>query len=314
MQAIVQDSYGSPEVLTLEHVDKPSIKDDEVLVRVQAAAVNPLDWFAVTGGMGRVFFGLRKPRIRVRGVDVAGYVEAVGKDVKRLRPGDEVFGGCKGSFAEYAAAGERELARKPANLTFEQAAAVPVAGLTALRAMRDVASVQPGQKVLINGAAGGVGTFSVQIARVFGAEVTGVCSTTNVDLVKSIGAVHVVDYTREDFTRSDQRYDVILDNAGNHSLAECRRVLTTGGTLIYNSGRAGFLPIIQLHVLKPFVRQKLRFFVAKLNDTDLDTLRDLIEAGKLMPVIDRIYPLSEASKAVAHVGTGHARGKVVITI
>src|SRR5205814_1915729 len=186
----------------LEHVDKPSIKDDEVLVRVQAAAVNPLDWFAVTRGMGRVFFGLRKPRIRVRGVDVAGYVEAVGKDVKRLRPGDEVFGGCKGSFAEYAAAGERELARKPANLTFEQAAAVPVAGLTALRAMRDVASVQPGQKVLINGAAGGVGTFSVQIARVFGAEVTGVCSTTNVDLVKSIGAVHVVDYTREDFTRS----------------------------------------------------------------------------------------------------------------
>jgi NADPH:quinone reductase-like Zn-dependent oxidoreductase len=314
MKAIVQDRYGSPDVLELKDIDTPPIKDNEVLVRVRAAAVNPLDWFTVTGGMGRPFFRLRKPRIRVRGVDVAGHVEAVGKDVKRLRPGDEVFGGCKGSFAEYASASESELALKPANLMFEQAAAIPVAGLTALQAMRDVACVQPGQKVLVNGAAGGVGTFAVQIARALGAEVTGVCSTPNVELVQSIGAQHVIDYTREDFTRIQQRYDVILDNAGKHPLSESRRVLTTDGTLIYNSGTAGILPIIQLHVLKPFVRHKLRFFIARLNDADLDALRNLIESGKLTPVIDRTYPWAEASKAVAQIATGHARGKVVITV
>jgi len=315
MKAIVQDSYGSPDVLKLAEIDKPTIKATEVLVRVRAAAVNPLDWFAVTtGGVGRLFFGVRRPRVRVRGVDLAGVVEAVGQDVKRLRPGDEVYGGCRGSFAEHACAGEDELAPKPANLTSEQAAAVPVAGLTALKAIRDAAKVRPGQKVLINGASGGVGTFAVQIARAFGAEVTGVCSTRNVDLVKSIGAEHVVDYTREDFTRSGRQYDVILDNAGTGGLSGSRRVLAPDGTLIYNNGTHGLGPIIRLQLMRPFVRQKLPFFITKINYADLATLRELIESGRVTPVIDRTYPLSEAAKAVGHVGEGHARGKVIVTV
>ena len=253
MQAIVQDRYGSPDVLEVADIAKPSIKANEVLVRVRAAGVNPLDWYSITGGLGRLFFGIRKPKVRVRGVDVAGVVEAVGPDVKGIRPGDEVFGGCRGSFAEYASAREAELACKPANLSFEQAAAVPVAGITALQAMRDAARIRPGQKVLINGAAGGVGTFAVQIARASGAEVTGVCSTRNVDLVRSLGAEHVIDYTRDDFTRSGQRYDVILDNVGNHSWSACRRVLTSDGTYVFNSGKAGFGPIIRQFLLNPLV-------------------------------------------------------------
>jgi len=314
MTAIVQETYGSPDVLKVAQIDKPPLKPTEVLVRVRAAAVNPLDWFALTGGVGRVFFGVRKPRIRVRGVDVAGVVEAVGGDVKRLRPGDVVYGGCRGSFAEYASAGENEVAPKPANLTFEQAAAVPVAGLTALKAVRDAAQVRPGQKVLINGASGGVGTFAVQIARAFGAEVTGVCSTRNVELVKSIGAEHVVDYTREDFTRSGLQYDVILDNAGTGGISGSRRVLAPDGTLIYNNGTHGLGPIVRLQLMRPFARQKFPFFITKINLDDLVALAELIESGKVMPVIDRTYPLTEAAQAIRHVGGGHARGKVVVSI
>jgi NADPH:quinone reductase-like Zn-dependent oxidoreductase len=314
MKAIVQDSYGSPNVLELADIDRPGIKPTEVLIRVRAAAVNPLDWFALTGGVGRLFFGVRRPRIRVRGVDLAGVVEAVGQDVKRLRPGDQVYGGGRGSFAEYASAAENELAPKPANLTFEQAAAVPVAGLTALKAIRDAAQIRPGQKALIIGAAGGVGTFAVQIARAFGAEVTGVCSTRNVDLVRSIGAEHVVDYTREDFTRSGRQYDVILDNAGTGGISGSRRVLAPAGTLIYNNGTHGLSPILRLQLMRPFVRQKFPFFITRINFADLVTLGALIEQGKVTPVIDSTYPLSEAAKAIGHVGEGHARGKVIVSI
>jgi NADPH:quinone reductase-like Zn-dependent oxidoreductase len=314
MKAVVQDRYGSSDVLDLAEIDKPGIKPTEVLIRVHAAAVNPLDWFALSGGIGRLFFGVRRPRIRVRGVDAAGVVEAVGQDVERLRPGDEVYGGCRGSFAEYASAGESELAPKPANLTFEQAAAVPVAGLTALRAIRDAGKIQPGQKVLINGASGGVGTFAVQLASAFGAEVTGVCSTRNVDLVKSIGAEHVVDYTREDFTRSGLLYNVILDNAGTGGISGSRRVLAPDGTLIYNNGTHGLSPLIRLQLMRPFARQKFPFFITKINVADLVALRELIESGRVTPVIDRTYPLREAAKAIGHVGEGHARGKVIVTI
>ena len=314
MNAIVQDSYGSPDVLDLAEIATPDIKPTEVLVRVRAGAVNPLDWFTLTGGVGRLFFGVRRPKVRVRGVDLAGVVEAVGQDVTRLRPGDEVYGGCRGSFAEYASARENELAPKPANITFEQAAAVPVAGLTALKAIRDAAKVRRGQTVLINGAAGGVGTFAVQIARALGAEVTGVCSTRNLDLLKSLGAEHVVNYTREDFTRSGRQYDVILDNAGTGGISGSRRVLAPDGTLIYNNGTHGLGPIIRLQLMRPFVRQKFPFFITKVNYTDLVALRDLIESGAVTPVIDRTYPLSEAAKAIGYVGGGHARGKVIVSI
>lgn len=314
MKAIVQDSYGSPDVLDLAEIATPDIKPTEVLVRVRAGAVNPLDWFTLTGGVGRLFLGVRRPKFRVRGVDLAGVVEAVGQDVTRLRPGDEVYGGCRGSFAEYASARENELAPKPTNITFEQAAAVPVAGLTALKAIRDAAKVRRGQTVLINGAAGGVGTFAVQIARALGAEVTGVCSTRNLDLLKSLGAEHVVNYTREDFTRSGRQYDVILDNAGTGGISGSRRVLAPDGTLIYNNGTHGLGPIIRLQLMRPFVRQKFPFFITKVNNTDLVALRDLIESGAVTPVIDRTYPLSEAAKAIGYVGGGHARGKVIVSI
>jgi NADPH:quinone reductase-like Zn-dependent oxidoreductase len=225
-----------------------------------------------------------------------------------------VYGGCKGSFAEYASAGEDELASKPANLTFEQAAGVPVAGLTALKAIRDAAKVRPGDRVLINGAAGGVGTFAVQIAKAFGAEVTGVCSTRNVDLVRSIGAEHVIDYTREDFTKSGRQYDVILDNAGTGGMSGSRRVLAPNGTLIYNNGTHGLGPIIRLQLMRPFAHQRFPFFVTKINYADLVTIRELIETGRVTPVLDRVYPLSEAAQAIGHVGEGHARGKVIVTV
>jgi NADPH:quinone reductase-like Zn-dependent oxidoreductase len=315
MKAIVQDSYGSPDVPQRAEIGKPVIKPTEVLVRVRAAGVNPLDWFGVTAaGVGRLFYGVRRPRIRVRGVDAAGVVEAVGPEVQRFRPGDEVYGGCRGSFAEYASASEDELAPKPTTLTFEEAAAVPVAGITALKAIRDAAKVRPGQKVLVNGASGGVGTFAVQIASAFGAEVTGVCSTRNVDLVKSIGATHVIDYNGEDFTRSRQQYDVILDNAGTGGISGSRRVLVRDGTLIYNNGTHGIGPIVRLQLMRPFARQKFPFFITKINYADLVTLRELIESGKVRPVIDQTYPLSEAANAVRHVGEGHARGKVIISV
>lgn len=323
MKAIVQDTYGSAAVLETRDVDKPEIGDDEVLVRVRAAGVNPGDWAIMSGlpYIARPVYGLGKPKNAVRGTDVAGTVEAVGPGVRRLQPGEEVFGWCRGlggAFAEYASVSEDALAPKPANLSFEQAAAVPMAGFVALQALRDHGGVRAGQKVLINGASGGIGTFAVQIAKALGAEVTGVCSTRNVDLVLSIGADHVLDYTREDFTQNDQRYDFILDNVANHSLSDLRRALTPTGTLVPNGGAfdnhwfAGGGRVIHAHVLSRFVSQSLRPFVVSPKFEDLLVLKELVEAGKLTPVIDRTYPLSEASQAIGHVGEGHARGKVVI--
>lgn len=322
MQAIVQDRYGSADVLELRDVDRVEIGVDKVLVRVRAAGVNPADWAIMNGlpYIARPVYGLRKPKNGIRGTDVAGYVEAVGTGVTRFQPGDEVFGWCTGSFAEYASASEEELAPKPANLTFEQAAAVPMAGLVALQAVRDHGKVGAGQKILINGASGGIGTFAVQIAKSLGAEVTGVCSTHNVDMVRSIGADHVIDYAQEDFTRSGKRYDFILDNVGNHSLSDLRRALTRAGTLVPNGGRfdkrwfASGGRVISAHVLTRFVSHNLRIFLVSPNFKDLVILKELIEAGKVTPVIDRTYPMSEARQAISHVGEGHARGKVVLTV
>jgi NADPH:quinone reductase-like Zn-dependent oxidoreductase len=324
MKAIVQYKYGSPDdVLELQEIDKPVVKDDEVLVRVHAASVHIGDWLLMRGVpyIMRMASGLRKPKNSVPGMDIAGKVEAVGKNVKQLQPGDEVFGWCTGAFAEYACAGEDNFVPKPANLTFEQAAAVGTSAFTALQALRDQGQVQPGQKVLINGASGGVGTFAVQIAKSLGAEVTGVCSTRNVDMVRSIGADRVIDYTREDFTRSGQRYDLILDNVANHSLSEFRCALTPQGTLLPNGGghsSGGWIrpldSVIKALVLSLFVRQQGRPFLSLPNKEDLATLKELIEAGQVTPVIDRTYPLSETPEAIGHVGEGHAQGKVVITV
>jgi NADPH:quinone reductase-like Zn-dependent oxidoreductase len=325
MKTIVQDEYGSPDVLKLWDIGKPETKDNEVLVHVHAAGVNPGDWAIMSGlpYIARPVYGLRKPKNAVRGTDVAGTVEAVGTGVRRLQPGDEVFGLCSGlggAFAEYASVSEDALALKPTNLSFEQAAAVPTAGLVALQALRDHGGVRAGQKVLINGASGGIGTFAVQIAKALGAEVTGVCSTRNVDLVRSIGADHVIDYTWEDFTQKDQRYDFILDNVANHSLSDLRRALTPTGTLVPNGGGfdnhwfASGGRVISAHVLKRFVSHRLRPFLVSPKFEDLLVLKEMIEAGKMTPVIDRTYPLSETSQAIGHVGEGHARGKVVITL
>jgi NADPH:quinone reductase-like Zn-dependent oxidoreductase len=319
MQAITQDKYGSPEVLKLDVVAKPEIGDDEVLVRVHAASVHVGDWILMTGSpfVMRLATGLRKPRNRVPGTDVAGTVEAVGSGVRRLAVGDEVFGWCAGAFAEYARASEDHFEEKPANLTFEQAAAVGVSASTALQLLRDDAKVQPGQKVLINGASGGVGTFAVQIAKAFGAEVTGVCSTANVDLVRSIGADHVIDYTREDFTEDGAHYDFILDNVGNHSMAETRRALTPTGTLISNGGghADGKLSrTVRTMLASMVVRQQASPTVKTQNHDDLVALRGLVEAGAVRPVIDRTYPLPETPAAIGHVAEGHARGTVVITV
>jgi NADPH:quinone reductase-like Zn-dependent oxidoreductase len=325
MMAIVQDTYGSPDVLELRDIDRPEIGDDQVLVRVHAAGVNPADW-AIVGGLpyiARPVYGLRKPKNAVRGTDVAGTVEAVGAGVTRFQPGDEVFGWCGGlggAFAEYAAVSEDALALKPANLTFEQAAAVPMAGLVALQALRDHGGVRAGQEVLINGASGGIGTFAVQIAKALGAEVTGVCSTRNVEMVRSIGADHVIDYTQEDFTRKDRRYDLILDNVANHSLSELRRALTPTGTLVPNGGGfdnrwfANGGRVVGAHVLGRFVGHRLRPFLVSPKVEDLVVLKELIEAGKVTPVIDRTYSLSETPEAVGRVGGGHARGKIAVTV
>ena len=322
MKAIVYYKYGAPvDVLKLQDVDKPVIKDDEVLVRVQAASIHAGDWLMVRGQpyIARPAFGLLKPKDPVAGTDVAGHVEAVGKNVKQLQPGDEVFGWCKGAFAEYACAGEDQFVLKPANLTFEQAAAVPTSAFTALQALRDPGKVQPGQKVLIIGASGGVGTFAVQIAKTFGAEVTGVCSTRNVDRIRSIGADHVIDYTQEDITKSGERYDLILDMAGNRSLSEERRMLNPKGTLVLVGGRGGPWLMgtgrtIRALMLSPFVGQRMPFFISLRNKEDLAVLKELIEAGKITPVIDKTYPLSETPEAVAYVDEGHARGKVVVIL
>jgi NADPH:quinone reductase-like Zn-dependent oxidoreductase len=319
MQAIVQDRYGSAEALKLTDIDKPEIGDDEVLVRVRAASIHLGDWIVMTGVpyAMRVTTGLRRPRIRVPGTDIAGTVEAVGKAVKQLRPGDDVFGWCAGAFAEYARASEDHFAPKPANLTFEQAAAVGVSATTALQLLRDQGRIRAGQKVLINGASGGVGTFAVQIAKAFDAEVTGVCGPRNVDMVRSIGADHVIDYTKDDFTQSGPRYDFILDNVGNHSLSDMRCALTPNGTLQPNGGghSGGALgPVVKALAVSLVARQQLRPSVKFQNRDDLVALKELVEAGKVTPVIDGTYPLSGTPDAINRVASGHARGTVVITL
>ena len=324
MKAIVQYKYGLPDdVLELKEIDKPVLKDDDVLVRVHAASIHVGDWVAVRGVpyVMRPITGLLGPRNRVPGDDIAGEVEAVGESVKQLRPGDEVFGWCKGALAEYVSANEDNFALKPASVTYEQAAAVGTSAFAALQAVRDQGKVRPGQKVLINGATGGVGTFSVQIAKAFGADVTGVCSTRNVDLVRSIGADHIIDYTREDFTQGGQRYDFILDNVANHSYSDLRRVLTPEGTLQPNGGGHStgrwigpMGKVFKAVVLSLFVRQQGSPFLSLPNKEDLAALKELTESGKVTPVIDRTYPLSEAPEAIGYLGEGHARGKIVITV
>lgn len=324
MKAIVQDRYGSPDVLELREVDKPVVAGHEVLIRVHAAAVNARDWHVMRGDpyMARLVLGFGRPKAKIRGTDFAGRVEAVGKDVKRFRPGDEVFGEADGAFAEYVCAPDDVVEPKPASLTFEQAAVVPLAGNTALMGLRDLGGVQPGQKVLVNGASGGVGTFAVQIAKSFGAEVTGVCSTRNVDLVRSLGADHVIDYTREDFTGNGQRYDVVLDLVGNRSLTECRRALTPAGTLVLSGGGVsdgGSLVgpmglILRGQALSRFVRHRLLVLTATPSKENLAALRELAESGKITPVIDRTYPLSEVPEAIRYLEVEHARAKVVITV
>ena len=332
MKAIVYHSYGSPDVLRLEEIEKPSAGDNEVLIKVRAASVNPLDLlFRGTSYMVRMITGLRRPKDTRLGVDVAGQVEAVGRNVTQFKPGDAVFGTCKGAFAEYACAPESALVVKPDNVTFEQVASVPIAALTALQGLRlgglglgglgDKGHIQPRQRVLINGASGGVGTFAVQIAKSFGADVTGVCSTKNVDMVRSIGAKQVFDYTREDFTKSgqsyDQRYDLILDCVGNHSLLAHRRALNPNGVCVVAGAKGlwDFLTrALTAPVLSRLVSQKFVTFVAKLNKQDLTIMRELMATGRVTPVIDRRYSLSEVPEAIRYLETRHARGKVVITL
>ncbi|RKH48170.1 NAD(P)-dependent alcohol dehydrogenase [Corallococcus sicarius] len=321
MKALVQDRYGSSEVLHLRDIDVPRVGENDVLLRVHAAALHMGDWHLMTGlpYLVRLGFGLRGPKIAVRGMDVAGRVEAVGKGVTEFQPGDEVFGVCDGALAEYACARKDKLLRKPSNLTFEQAAAVPTSASTALQALRDSGGLQPGQKVLIIGAGGGVGLFAVQLARALGAHVTGVCSTTKVDWVRSLGADDVIDYTRQDFTALAQRYDLILDTAGNRPLSLLRRALTPQGTLVLVGGEEGGRWFggnerqLQALALSPFVSHKLRGLLALARKEDLAFLKELIEAGKLMPVIDKTFPLREGREAVHYLEGGRTRGKVVVT-
>lgn len=324
MKAIVQDVYGPAEVLELRDVDKPVAGDDDVLVRVRAAGVDPSVWHLMTGlpyPVRIMGFGLRRPKLRIRGWDVAGTVESVGRNVTRFRPGDEVFGTCEGSFAEYACTGEDRLAAKPPNAGFEQVAAVPISAYTALYSLREQGRVQPGQKVLVIGAGGGVGTYAVQLAKVFGAEVTGVCGTDKVELVRSIGADHVIDYTREDFTAGGPRYDLVLDTAGNRPISHLRRALTARGTLVIVGGEGGGRWFGGMHrtmaalALSPFVGHTLRApFVKEPTRDVLEPLAGYIAAGQVTAVIDRTYPLAEAADAVRHWGKGHTRGKLVLTI
>ena len=325
MKAILYHAYGASDVLHLEETQKPLLNDNQVLIKVRAAAVNPLDWHYMRGTpyiLRVTGAGLRRPSDPRLGTDAAGQVEAIGKKVTQFKPGDEVFGAVGGAFAEYARAAEKNIVLKPANLTFEQAAAVPVAGLSALQALRDKGQLRSGQKVLINGASGGVGTFAVQIAKSFGADVTGVCSTKNVDLVRSLGADHVIDYTREDFTQGAQRYDLILDNVENHSLSAYRRVMTPKGVYVLIGGggpndghwlgpMAG--PIKEA-VYSPFVSQKFVMLLASIEKHDLMILHEMLESKKITPVIDRTYTLSEVPAAIAYLEAGHARGKVIIAV
>ena len=323
MKAIVHSQYGRPQpgVLDLGQVDVPVPEDDQVLVRVHASSVNPVEWYGVTGPyFARVGAGFRKPKDPRLGADLAGVVEAVGPKVRDFAPGDEVFGSGSGAWAEYAVARATHIARKPANVSFEEAATVPVAGLTGLQALRDHGQVQPGQRVLINGASGGVGTFAVQLAKSFGADVTAVCSTRNVEQAQALGADRVVDYTQEDFTNLGIRHDLMVDVVGSRSFLACRRALKPDATFVLVGGRMtyrglGPLPHIAGTILKSRLRsQNTRFFVAKITTEHLSLMRDLIEAGKVRPVIDRTYPLSEACDALAYLGEGHARGKVAITV
>jgi NADPH:quinone reductase-like Zn-dependent oxidoreductase len=319
MKAITQDRYGSAEVLETHDIDRPEIADHEVLVRVHAASIHIGDWVLMTGDpfVMRFGTGLSKPKHRVPGTDVAGTVEAVGAQVHGLRPGDEVFGWCTGAFAEYASASADQFVKKPANLNFEQAAAVGVSATTALQLLRDDAKIEPGQKVLINGASGAVGTYAVQIAKAFGAEVTGVSSTKNLELVRSIGADHVIDYTRDDFREGRERYDVILDNVGNRSMADTRRALTPKGMLISNGGghASGKLGrVIRGALASMFVRQQARPSVKNQNRSDLVALKELVEAGKVTPVIGGTYPLAQTDKAISRVAAGHALGTLVIAV
>jgi NADPH:quinone reductase-like Zn-dependent oxidoreductase len=320
IKAIVQDRYGSPDVLRLKDVDKPVPEDNEVLVRVRAAAVNIGNWHVLRGipYAMRPAVGLFKPKHEIPGLDLAGQVEAVGGSVKQFQPGDEVFGWCNGAFAEYACAEENNLLAKPSNITLEQAAAVGDSAFTALNAVRDQGKVQPGQRVVINGASGGVGTFAVQIAKSFGADVTGVCSTKTVEMVRSIGANRVIDYTKEDFAQADQRYDVMLDLVGNRSLSDCMGTLSRQGTYVLVGVSDmdrwfGLARQIKALSLSPFVRQRVRVFIVRHNRADLAVLKELVEAGKVTPVIDRRYPLRDVPEALRYQGEGHSRGKIVIT-
>lgn len=326
MKAVVYTDYGSPDVLQIKDIKRPVPNDDQILIKVRAASINPLDWHYMEGTpyIMRAFgVGLRKPKDPRLGVDVAGQVEAVGKNVTQFKVGDQVFGGRNGAFAEYVCArADRAIVLKPSNITFEEAASVPIAAITALQGLRDKGHVSPGKKVLINGASGGVGTFAVQIAKSLGAEVTGVCSTRNLDLVKSLGADHVIDYTKEDFTNGGQQYDVILDNVGTQPLSGFKRALVPNGICVMIGGGGpndgGLIgpmarPLKALF-LSPFMSQKMGMMMAELNKKDLNALGDLIQSGKVKPVIDRTYPLDQIAEAIRYLEQGHARGKVVITI
>ncbi len=325
MKAITYCDYGIAN-LKLEEIEKPTPNDDQILVKVRAASVNPYDWHFIEGTpkiMRMMGVGLRKPKDTRLGVDFAGTVEAVGKNVTQFKPGDDVFGGKGGAFAEYVCRrAEGAVALKPANITFEQAASVNIAGITALQGLRDKGKVQPGQKVLINGASGGVGTFAVQIAKSFGTDVTGVCSTRNVDLVRSLGADRVIDYTKEDFAKGTERYDVILDNVPNHSLSECRQILNPNGKYVMIGGGGPndnrwigpFGRVIHTLILSPFINQKMGMMMADANQNDLTILGDMMQSGKLKPVIDRTYKLDQVPDAIRYLEEGHARGKVVITV
>lgn len=315
MKAIVQTGYGTPDVLELREIGRPAVGEDDVLVRIRAASVNAGDFFRMSG-MPRLL-RLARPKDRILGWDLAGSVEAVGKNVTRFGVGDEVFGECGangGTFAEYACAPVGRLAPKPANLTFEEAAAVPVAGVTALRGLRDAGRLQPGQSVLVNGAAGGVGSFAVQIAKALGADVTAVCSTSNGEFVCSLGADRAVDYTEEDFTRGGARYDLILDNIGTHPFSHYRRVLAPKGIVVPNTGHAGLGYVFKAYALSVFSSRQSRMFLGTANTADLLVLKEWIEDGLVKPVIDRTYPLNETPAAVAYVGERHAQGKVVIAL
>jgi NADPH:quinone reductase-like Zn-dependent oxidoreductase len=319
MKAITYTEYGPPDVLRLTEVPKPVPKDDEVLIQIRAASANPLDWHLMRGEpmIARPMFGgLRKPKLTRPGRDVAGEVEAVGRNVTQFKPGDEVFGACHGAFAEYDCAKEDHLVSKPANISFEDAAAAPVAAITALQGLRDKGHIQRGQKVLVDGASGGVGTFAVQIAKSFGTEVTAVCSTRNVDRLRSLGADHVIDYTREDFTRNGLAYDLILGANAYHSIFDYRHALSRNGIYVMvGGGSAQSLQAVLLGSLLSMIgTKKMRFFITKLNKTDLVLLRDLLAAGTIVSVIDRRYPLSDAAEAIRYLEEGHARGKVVITV